>query len=101
MYRLIKELTTNAFKHSHGSQIWIKLTQHMEQVELTVEDDGVGLDPTEYKHNSAHKGLYSIQDQIALLEGKMSFDMRKPHGLKIQIILQMKGEHSYEYFINR
>lgn len=101
VYRLIKELTTNAFKHSHGTQIWIKLTQHMEQIELTVEDDGVGLDPTEYKHKHGHRGLYSIQEQIALLEGEMSFSMRKPHGLKIQIILQMKGEHSYEYFINR
>lgn len=100
-YRLIKELTTNAFKHSHGSQIWIKLTQHMEQVELIVEDDGVGLDPTEYKHSQGYRGLYSIQEQITLLEGEMKFGIRKPHGLSIQIILQMKGEQSYEYFINR
>lgn len=101
LYRLIKELTTNAFKHSHGSQVWIQLTQYKEQIELIVEDDGVGLDPTEYKHNHAHRGLHSIQEQIALLEGTMSFGIRKPHGLSIQIILQMKGEQSYEYFINR
>ncbi len=101
LYRLIKELTTNAFKHSQGSQIWIKLTQHMERIQLTVEDDGIGLNPTEYKHKQGHRGLYSIQEQIALLEGTMSFSIRKPHGLSIQIVLPMKGEQSYEYFINR
>lgn len=100
-YRLIKELTTNAFKHSHGNQIWIKLTQHMEHIELIVEDDGVGLDPTEYKQKNGHRGLASIQEQIALLEGQMIFSIRKPHGLRIQIVLKMKGERSYEYFINR
>ncbi|WP_217627923.1 sensor histidine kinase [Bacillus solimangrovi] len=100
VYRFIKELTTNSFKHSQGDHIRIYLYQEMEEVELIVEDNGEGeVDLINLK--KGHKGLFSIIEQVNMLGGKIDIKSNKPTGLKVRIQLIMKGDYSYEHFINR
>ncbi|WBL46146.1 hypothetical protein LOR37_15875 [Clostridium estertheticum] len=98
LYRMLRELVTNAFKHSKCIQIDVFLSQKKEKVELVVEDNGIGLDNIDVK---AHKGLASIHEQVRLLGGCMQIDSKKPSGLRVTIQITMRGDNSYEYFINR
>lgn len=100
VYRFIKELTTNSFKHSQGNRLWIQLNQEMEEVELIVEDNGEGKIELD-KIKKGHKGLTSIKEQVHMLGGKMEISSRTPSGLKVRIYFSMKGDYSYEHFINR
>lgn len=103
VYRILQELVTNAIKHSQCSQITVVLKQENEKVELIVEDNGIGLKKNgngKYGSNH-HKGLYSINEQLFLLNGKMSIFNNNPTGLCVRIQMPMKGYDSYQYFINR
>lgn len=101
VYRILKELVTNALKHSKCSEIKVLVAQEKGEIELAVEDNGIGLKSTEQPTRDFHKGLPSIQEQIFLLNGKMILTENKPSGLCVTIHLPMKGENSYEYFISR
>ena len=43
LFRIAQEATTNAVKHSRARNLWISLRCHGNDLELRVEDDGVGL----------------------------------------------------------
>lgn len=103
VYRILKELVTNAIKHSRCSQITVALKQENEKVELIVSDDGIGLKENKYGVTASnhHKGLDSINEQLLLLNGKMIISNNDPAGLCVCIQIPMKGDDSYQYFINR
>ncbi|MDG1623132.1 ATP-binding protein, partial [Bacillus mobilis] len=101
IYRILKELITNAFKHSNCSQIHVDLTQQNGEIRLIVKDDGKGLTTTEADILNGHKGLNSIKEQLLLLNGEMTISNSNPSGLCITIFIPMKGDDSYKHFINR
>jgi two-component system secretion system sensor histidine kinase SalK len=99
IYRIIKELATNALKHSGAGEVDIILLQKNGIIGLTVADNGKGLDKTDY-HCASHKGLASINEQVSLLDGKMEITSTGANGTRISITMPMKGEDSYESFID-
>ena len=103
VYRMLKELVTNAIKHSKCSQITVALKQESENIELKVSDNGIGLEENEYRKygSNQHKGLNSIYEQLFLLNGKMTISNNDPTGLCVRVQIPMKGDDSYQYFINR
>lgn len=100
IYRIIQELVTNVLKHAEASNIQLLLTMKQDMIILKVSDDGVG-----YKRPEdsvfPHRGLNSIQEQVRLLNGEMRIQSAPGHGTKITIAIPMKGETSYESFIDR
>lgn len=103
IYRTIRELVTNAYKHSDCTKIHVILTQINEQIELTVKDNGKGCakDLQEAMEQHKGKGLLSLQEQIVSLDGYFSVVDSDSQGVCIQISLPMKGEGSYQYFARR
>lgn len=70
-YRMIKELVTNALKHSSATLIYVLLMQENGRITLKVTDNGVGFKPFTYKSGS-HQGLASIGEQVSLLDGTIN-----------------------------
>ena len=101
VYRLLKELLTNVFKHSTGSRAWIMLTQENNIIELCVSDDG-NASPSDLPatDKSKHKGIASIIEKVTNMDGKVNISDNPPHGICVQILLPMKGDVSYQYFIS-
>ncbi|WP_459502592.1 ATP-binding protein [Bacillus sp. C1] len=100
IYRILKELVTNAFKHSKCSKLVLSLTQENNKIELIVKDNGLGMENEKHISNG-QRGLSSIKEQLFLLNGNMTISECNPSGLCIVICIPMKGEDSYQYFINR
>lgn len=101
LYRIIKELVTNAFKHSNGTEINTTLVQKNEIIKLIVEDNGKGIKEKIITTNGTHKGIISIYEQVQLLDGKMNITDNDLSGTHITIFIPMKGDSSYESFIDR
>lgn len=101
IYRILKELVTNAFKHSECSQLVLSLVQENNNIELMIKDNGVGMGKEKHPIPNEHRGLNSIKEQLFLLNGNMTISECKPSGLCISIVIPMKGDDSYQYFINR
>lgn len=102
IYRALKELLMNSFKHSGASEIWILLLQQNGLITLELKDNGKGMgDLHSASASQNHHGLASIRQQIHALNGKFTVDSQKTAGASFKIILPMKGEDSYENFIDR
>lgn len=101
IYRIIRELLTNSFKHSKCSHIKIVILQNHDKINLIVSDNGIGIDNINDINVNNHTGLFSIQEQIKFIGGKINITSNTPQGLKIIIKITMRGDYSYEHFINR
>lgn len=75
LFRIIKELTTNANKHSKASQIRILISNNHSSVYTSFSDNGIGM-----KRQSDGLGLRFIRKRIQLLDGFIKIAQLKPHG---------------------
>ena len=101
IYRLLKELLTNVYKHSDGNRAWITLLQEKGMIALTVSDNGTAvLESVISSDATAHTGIASIKEQVEHIGGTISFSDHIPDGIRIQIVIPMKGDVSYQYFIS-
>ncbi|MDE5777019.1 MAG: ATP-binding protein [Lachnospiraceae bacterium] len=101
IYRLLKELLTNVYKHSDGNRAWVTLTQENGIIELCVSDDGTACtDSVLATDSTKHKGIATITEWVNNMEGSVHFLDNTPHGICVQITLPMKGDDSYQYFVS-
>ncbi len=76
IYRMVQELINNIVKHAQASQALLQLNIYDEHLHITVEDNGIGVDP-EKLHNATGIGWHNLQNRLKLLNGKMSVESRK------------------------
>ena len=68
LYRAIQELIQNVIKHSGATQLHIQLTCHNEALNITVEDNGVGMKQNAFEG----MGLKSLKSRVQLYNGEMN-----------------------------
>lgn len=67
IYRIVQELVNNALKHARATLIVVQCSQNGNLLLITVEDNGVGIDPAN-KNNGL--GLSNIGKRVDVLGGK-------------------------------
>jgi two-component system sensor histidine kinase DegS len=71
---IIRELLDNAFKHSNASRIIINIFVSEKLIDVSINDNGVGID-SNYNHLSPwYSGLHRIQEIIHLLNGQIKIE---------------------------
>lgn len=101
IYRILKELITNVFKHSDGNLAKVKLTQINGVIELIVSDNGTAdVACLTFLNEAKHKGISSIKEQVNSMEGSIIISNNTPKGIFIKINLPMKGDGSYQYYVS-
>ncbi|WP_108424439.1 sensor histidine kinase [Flagellimonas amoyensis] len=90
IYRIVQELINNAVKHARASKILVQLIRHQNQLNITVEDNGIGFNKEE---NSDKKtaGLQNIRSRVNYLNGKLDFQSRPGHGTSVFIELELES----------
>lgn len=88
LFRIIQESLTNALKHSHASQVSISMNKFIadgeEKINLTIEDDGVGLDENK---TMSGLGLPGMKERIEMNGGTFELTSETGKGIKIEIIV--------------
>lgn len=85
-YRIVQEALTNVARHARARRVWVDLHLLAGGLELTVRDDGVGLDATAARERAvggASIGLLGMQERIALAGGE--FEIRPAPGGGTQV----------------
>jgi PAS domain S-box-containing protein len=86
---IINELVTNAIKHAFPSTskgiISVNLTTEKNLVTLNVQDNGIGIDTEVSPENSNSLGLQLVYTLIDQIDGKITFELLKPHGTRVNI----------------
>ena len=70
LYRIAQEALTNAIRHADAQHLTLALTIKPGQVDLSIEDDGRGFDPTQVPKD--HYGLIGLNERVKLLGGTMA-----------------------------
>jgi len=84
LMQITREASQNAVNHSKGEQLKIKLVQQMNKnIELTIEDDGIGLPDQPEKLN--HYGLAIMEERSKHIAGKLRIESSNK-GTKVSLV---------------
>lgn len=79
IYRVIQEVVQNALKHAKATRLDISMAYANNELEVTVEDNGVGFDPGAIDV-SASNGIKNIYSRVEYLNGKIEISSQDGHG---------------------
>ena len=84
IYRLVQEIISNIRKHANAKHVLIQLIGHGNEINLIIEDDGVGFD---YEKAAAKGGLglKSINSRVQYLDGAIHWDTQANKGTSLTI----------------
>lgn len=91
LYRIVQELMSNILKHSEAKETNIQLTESEGNVNLIVEDDGVGFNPEKLGKKSGI-GLSNLKARVAKLDGTFHIDSGKGAGTTISIDIPVTND---------
>jgi signal transduction histidine kinase len=85
IFRMVQELVANAIKHAEASKVNIQLTQHEDNLNIIVEDNGKGFDRSQLDTPKSGMGLTNIEKRVEHLEGNFTVDSILGKGTSILI----------------
>ena len=77
VYRIIQELINNILKHSKATDVTIQLNKTENNLNVVVEDNGIGFDIASVKNGM---GLKNIETRVNKFNGKLYVDSGKDKG---------------------
>ena len=85
IFRMIQELVANIIKHAEASKANIQFTQHEDNLNIIVEDNGKGFSRARNGSKVSGIGLTNIEKRIEHLEGNFTVDSIPGKGTSILI----------------
>lgn len=71
VYRIIQESINNVIKHSKAKKCYVQVKKQNDFIELSVEDDGIGFDPSS---KNSGLGLVGIRERTSLINAELFVD---------------------------
>jgi CheY-like chemotaxis protein/anti-sigma regulatory factor (Ser/Thr protein kinase) len=93
LFQAVRELLFNVVKHAGTDQVHVRMHEQQGQVQIVVEDEGVGFDLAEAlaRHESSPGfGLFSIGQRLEWLGGAMHIDSSPGRGTRIELLAPQK-----------
>jgi two-component system, NarL family, sensor histidine kinase YdfH len=81
--RAVAEALTNIAHHARAQQVKLDVQVKQEQLSITVQDDGVGFDPSAIP--SGHYGILGIQERVRLVDGRFEIKSEPNMGTTLTI----------------
>jgi PAS domain S-box-containing protein len=90
LYRIVQEALSNVFQHARASQVRVHLGTSNGALQLTVADNGQGIDPTALSATSRDEwgiGLWSMRERAEEIGG--TFSLRSSGGQGTTIVVRV------------
>jgi signal transduction histidine kinase len=87
LYRIIQEWINNVIKYANASTLAVQLIRHEEEINITIEDNGIGFDTAKLEGSNGN-GWKNIRSRVNLIKGELDIDsavQRKGTSLMIRI----------------
>ncbi|WP_289039650.1 sensor histidine kinase [uncultured Zobellia sp.] len=85
MYRVIQELINNAVKHAKATEVLVQYMRDGNRVYITVEDNGIGLNKTDFEEKESGMGISNLRTRVAYLKGDLEFHSEENEGTTINV----------------
>jgi PAS domain S-box-containing protein len=84
VFRIFQEVLTNVLRHSQAQNIYVKLLDHDDVIELEVRDDGRGI--TERERRNTHSlGLLGMKERALLVGGNVTIRGAQGRGTTVTV----------------
>lgn len=93
LYRILQECLTNITKHAKATEAFVRLINHADRVELTVEDNGCGYSSSELTKRG-HYGVLGMQERAQALSGTATITSAPGCGTKVTVIIPLAQPES-------
>jgi len=80
-YRIADEALTNVERHAAARRVAVRLASGVDRVDLVIEDDGVGFDPTAVDPN--RYGLAGMRERAAMIGATLEVNSRPSGGTEV------------------
>ncbi len=97
LYRVAQEAMTNIVKHAKATEARIALTRWPDRVDLTVDDNGAGFDPTIVRPRDSQGlglGLFGMEERVVLVGGSLAIRTLVPRGTRVAVSLPIQSRKS-------
>jgi PAS domain S-box-containing protein len=93
LFRAVRELLMNVLKHANVPLATVSLQRAGDELEVVVEDAGVGfdLDATRSVRSGGGFGLFSMREQIGRLGGTVEISSAKGRGTSVRARVRLKA----------
>jgi len=91
LFRVLQESLNNAIKHSGAQHFEARLRGTSKEIQLTVRDHGIGLDPDATMHGQG-LGLISIRERVNLVKGILLIASKPMEGTEIRVRVPVVAE---------
>lgn len=86
-YRILQEIVNNAIKHSDAKEVFVKVNQTQQKIEMEISDNGIGFDYESKKKKSF--GLTNIENRIEEINGSLKVTSNIVNGTNYFITIQL------------
>ncbi len=91
VFRIIQECLNNIIKHAHATEASIEIRHADSRLNITVADNGIGMQPLEPGKGSF--GLIGIKERLNILNGSIKITDNPPHGTVVYMTIFLHDEH--------
>ena len=84
VYRVVQEALTNVARHAKATKVTIKLKVEHSNINLRIEDNGIGFDPAAID-TSLSGGIIGMQERTGLLGGTLQVQSKPGAGTRIVV----------------
>ncbi len=89
LYRIVQESLNNILKHARARHVGIQLERDIHEVQLRIEDDGIGFDLEKVREKKG-LGLKNITERVRMLGGKLDIVSLPGQGTRIEVLIPLK-----------
>ncbi|MEM8996293.1 MAG: GAF domain-containing protein [Acidobacteriota bacterium] len=90
LFRIAQEALTNTALHGDAREVRIALEADVEQIRLSIADDGVGFDGDADRGGGL--GLLGIRERVAILGGELTIDTGPGSGTRLEVTVRQPAE---------
>jgi PAS domain S-box-containing protein len=84
IFRIFQEILTNVARHAQAAKVWVYLGEEQDAIVLEVEDNGVGISPTQLAERRS-LGLLGMRERAAAFGGAVEIVGSKGQGTTVTV----------------
>ena len=91
LYRTAQEAMNNMLKYAKASKVTVQLMKYEREIQLLIEDNGVGFDKNKLDLYKEGYGLTGMKNRINSLSGTLHIDTKPGHGTTILVRIPLEN----------
>ena len=89
LFRIFQESLTNILRHAEAENVWAQLLPQGNKIELTITDDGVGMNMEAVKGKQT-LGLMGMKERVLMVNGEFTISSEPGKGTRIAVSVPYK-----------